>query len=131
MGAQPRMDGDAVVWRTLKLVFGLVPIVAGLDKFTNLLVHWDKYLAPVIAKILPVSPGGFMRLVGVIEIAAGIGVLLTPWTRIFAWVVGLWLLGIALDLILGGFYDVAVRDVVMAIAAFCLARLTARDERIG
>jgi len=113
------------VRRTMKLVFGLVPIVAGLDKFTNILVHWDKYLAPSIAHLLPMKPGTFMVLVGIIEIVAGIGVLLTPWTRLFAWIVGLWLIGIAIDLVLGGFYDIAVRDVVMAISAFCLARLTA------
>ena len=114
-----------VVRRTMKIVFGLVPIVAGLDKFTNILVHWDKYLAPPFAKIIPVSPSGFMVLVGIIEIIAGIGVLFTPWTRVFAWIVGLWLIGIALDLLIAGFYDIAVRDVVMAISAFCLARLTA------
>ena len=111
------------VWWTLRLVFGLVPIVAGLDKFTNLLVQWDKYLAPGFS--LGISPHAFMLIVGIIEIIAGIGVLLTPWTRVFAWIVGIWLLGIALDLIVAGFYDIAVRDIVMAISSFCLARLTA------
>src|SRR5467141_1860323 len=113
------------VRRTLKIVFGLVPIVAGLDKFTNLLVHWDRYLAPTIAQLVPMKPSAFMDLVGIIEIVAGIGVLLTPWTRVFAWIVGLWLIGIALDLVLAGYYDIAVRDVVMAISSFCLARLSA------
>ncbi len=80
------------VWMTLRLVFGLVPIVAGLDKFTNLLVDWSKYLAPFIAQMVP--PHGFMMLVGVIEIVAGIGVLFTPWTKVFAWIVGIWLIGI-------------------------------------
>jgi uncharacterized membrane protein YphA (DoxX/SURF4 family) len=116
-----------IVWRTLRVVFGLVPIVAGLDKFTNLLVDWQKYLAPPFARIVP--PHGFMLLVGIIEIVAGIGVLFTPWTRIFATIVGLWLLGIALDLVIGGFYDIAVRDAVMAISAFCLARLTAAQAQ--
>ena len=114
-----------VVRRTMKIVFGLVPIVAGLDKFTNVLVHWDKYLAPAFAKMIPMRPTSFMYVVGIIEIVAGIGVLLTPWTRVFAWIVGLWLIGIALDLVLAGYYDIAVRDLVMAISAFCLARLTA------
>jgi len=72
-----------------------------------------------------VPPHGFMMLVGVIEIVAGIGVLFTPWTKLFAWIVGIWLIGIALDLLIAGYYDIAVRDVVMAISAFCLARLTA------
>jgi uncharacterized membrane protein YphA (DoxX/SURF4 family) len=114
-----------MVRRTMKIVFGVVPIVAGLDKFTNLLVHWEKYLAPSIAQMLPMKPSAFMGVVGVIEIVAGIGVLLTPWTRVFAWIVGLWLIAIALQLVLAGFYDIAVRDVVMAISAFCLARLSA------
>jgi uncharacterized membrane protein YphA (DoxX/SURF4 family) len=116
---------DDTIRRTLKLVFGLVPIVAGLDKFTDLLVQWDKYLAPPIAHLLPMTPRFFMHLVGIIEIVAGAGVLLTPWTRLFAWIVGLWLLGIALNLIVGGYYDIAVRDIVMAISAFCLAHLSA------
>ena len=115
---------DDVVRRTLKLVFGLVPIVAGLDKFIDLLVQWEKYLAPSIAHLLPMTPRTFMHLVGIIEIVAGVGVLLTPWTRLFAWIVGLWLLGIALDLIIAGYYDIAVRDIVMAISAFCLAHLS-------
>lgn len=111
------------VWRTLRVIFGVVPIVAGLDKFTNLLVVWEKYLAPQIAHVLPAH--GFMLAVGIIEIVAGIGVLFTPWTKVFATIVGLWLLGISLDLILAGYYDIAVRDIVMAASSFCLARLTA------
>ena len=116
---------DDTIRRTLKLVFGLVPIVAGLDKFTDLLVQWNKYLAPPIAHLLPMTPRFFMHLVGIIEIVAGVGVLLTPWTRLFAWIVALWLLGIAVNLVIGGYYDIAVRDIVMAISAFCLARLSA------
>jgi uncharacterized membrane protein YphA (DoxX/SURF4 family) len=117
-GAVPR------VWSTLRIVFGIVPIVAGLDKFTNLLVQWEKYIAPVFAKLLPFSGRTFMYIVGIIEIVAGLGVLATRWTRIFAWIVGIWLLCIAVDLLLGRFYDIAVRDVVMAISAFCLAHLS-------
>jgi uncharacterized membrane protein YphA (DoxX/SURF4 family) len=111
-------------WSTLRIVFAVVPIVAGLDKFTNLLVQWDKYIAPIFASMLPFSGRTFMYIVGIIEIVAGIGVL-TRWTRGFAMIVGIWLLCIATDLLLGGFYDIAVRDVVMAISAFCLARLSA------
>jgi len=118
--ADPR---TASVWRTLRIFFGVVPIVAGLDKFTNLLVVWEKYLAPPFAHIVP--PHGFMLAVGIIEIIAGIGVLFTPWTKVFATIVGLWLLGIALNLIIAGYYDIAVRDIVMAASSFCLARLTA------
>ena len=68
---------------------------------------------------------GFMIVVGIIEIVAGLGVLASPWKKAFAIIVGIWLSGIAVDLLIAGFYDIAVRDVVMAISAFCLARLTA------
>ena len=126
--AKREMDSDALirsVWWTLRIVFGLVPIVAGLDKFFNLLVTWEKYLPPTFRSLIPMSPTAFMYLVGIVEIVAGIGVLFTPWTRLFAWIVAIWLWCIAIDLITGGFFDIAVRDIVMGISAVCLARLTA------
>jgi uncharacterized membrane protein YphA (DoxX/SURF4 family) len=113
------------VWKTFRLVFGLVPIVAGLDKFTNLLVYWPKYLAPVLARALPMSPHSFMLAVGVIEIVAGLGVLLSPWSRTFGYVVAAWLTGIAINLIAAGYFDIAVRDLVMAVTAVSFARLGA------
>ena len=107
----------------LKYTFGLVPIVAGLDKFTNILTDWSNYLAPWMVDLLPISASGFMMIVGVIEIVAGILVLIR--TRIGAYIVSAWLLAIALNLISSGQYlDVAVRDIVMSITAFCLAKLT-------
>jgi uncharacterized membrane protein YphA (DoxX/SURF4 family) len=112
------------VWWTLRMSFGLVPLLAGLDKFLNLLTHWPKYVAPALASVLPVTPQHFMYGVGVIEIVAGLAVLLSPWTKLFAYVVAAWLVGIALNLIGGGFYDIAVRDLVMAASAISLARLT-------
>ena len=126
--AQREIDSNALVrsvWWTLRFVFGLVPIVAGLDKFFNLLVAWEKYLSPTFRNLIPMSPTAFMYLVGIIEIVAGIGVLFTPWTRLFAWIVAIWLWCIAIDLITGGFFNIAVRDIVMGISAVCLARLTA------
>ncbi len=108
---------------TLKLTFGIVPIVAGLDKFTNLLTNWSDYLASNIKGMLPVDPLTFMKAVGIIEIVAGVLVLVRP--LIGAYVVMGWLICIALQLIIGGHYfDVAVRDLVMAIGAFTLAQLT-------
>jgi hypothetical protein len=74
---------------------------------------------------MPFKAETFLMIGGVVEIIAGIGVLFTPWTRVFAWIVGFWLLAVSVNLIAAGFYDVAVRDVVMAISSFCLARLTA------
>ena len=107
----------------LKFTFGLVPIVAGLDKFTNLLTTWTKYIAPPIAGALPFSPGAFMMIVGVIEIIAGILVLTK--TELGAFIVSAWLTLIAVTLLIGGEYiDVAVRDLVMAISAYCLALLS-------
>ncbi|HVW13289.1 MAG TPA: hypothetical protein VHB54_05695 [Mucilaginibacter sp.] len=107
----------------LKFTYGLVPIVAGLDKFTNLLTDWEHYLSPWVKGIIPVNGNTFMMVVGVVEIIAGIVVLAKP--QIGAWVVALWLALIALTLITGGnYFDVAVRDLVMAIGAFVLARLS-------
>jgi uncharacterized membrane protein YphA (DoxX/SURF4 family) len=115
-------------WWALRLAYGLVPIIAGLDKFTNLLVDWRQYLNPVAERILPFSGATFMRLAGVIEIVVGI-LVLTRITRIAAYILSAWLLAIALNLITSGRYlDVAVRDVVMAIGAFVFARMTAVRE---
>lgn len=107
---------------TLKLTFGIVPIVAGADKFTNLLTQWVDYLGNN-KSIIPFDPMTFMKIVGVIEIVAGIIVLVRP--LIGAYIVMAWLICIALQLIVGGHYfDVAVRDLVMAIGAYTLAQLT-------
>jgi uncharacterized membrane protein YphA (DoxX/SURF4 family) len=107
----------------LRWTYGLVPIVAGADKFMHLLTDWNKYLAPVVTDIIPLSPNAFMSIVGVIEIVAGIIVLIRP--KIGSLIVALWLLGIAVNLLLTGqYFDVAVRDTVMAIGAFCLYTLS-------
>jgi hypothetical protein len=106
----------------MKLTYGLVPIVAGLDKFTNLLTDWEKYLNPAIAQILPFSPHTFMLIVGVIEIIAGLIVLSRP--ALGAYIVSAWLALIGLSLLATkGYLDVAVRDLVMAIGAYSLAQL--------
>lgn len=107
----------------LKYTYGLVPIVAGLDKFTNILTDWTKYLEGPMADMLPMSAGSFMVVVGIIEIIAGVLVLFKP--QIGAYVVAAWLVAIALTLLIGGLYvDVAVRDIVMAIGAYTLAKLS-------
>jgi hypothetical protein len=106
----------------LKFTYGLVPIVAGLDKFTNLLTNWEQYLNPALANMIPFSPHAFMMIVGVIEIVAGIIVLIKP--AIGGLIVSAWVTLIALTLLASGHYlDVAVRDVVMAIGAFSLTRI--------
>lgn len=111
------------VWTVLRFTFCIVPIVAGLDKFTDLLTNWDMYLHPGIASMLPFPAHTFMQIVGVIEIIAGILVFAKP--AIGGWVVMVWLICIALTLIASGkYFDVAVRDLVMSIGAMSLARLS-------
>jgi hypothetical protein len=110
------------VLNMLKYTFVIVPIVAGLDKFTNLLVNWDKYLHPALTGILPFPVHTFMMVIGVIEITAGIIVFLRP--AIGGLIVAAWLALIALTLLLSGNYlDVAVRDLVMSVSAFSMARI--------
>jgi uncharacterized membrane protein YphA (DoxX/SURF4 family) len=105
----------------LRVVFGAVPIVAGLDKFTNLLTNWEQYLSPMVGRMI--APNTFMHLVGVIEIAAGI-IVLSKFTRWGAYIVTAWLVGIALNILATGhFLDVAVRDLAMACGAFALAQM--------
>jgi uncharacterized membrane protein YphA (DoxX/SURF4 family) len=117
-----------VVQTTLKLTFGIVPIVAGFDKFTNVLTSWTQYLNPIILDLLPFTAVTFMAIVGVIEILAGILVFIRP--RIGGWIVAAWLTAIALQLLIGWMYvDIAVRDLVMAIGALTLARLTPLADR--
>jgi hypothetical protein len=115
-------------WLALRFGIGLTATLAGIDKFFYLLADWGSYVPPVVAQILPVSTGTFMGIVGVIEIAVGLTIL-TGWTRLGAYIASAWLLGVAANLVLGGFYDVAVRDVVIALAAFTLARMAeVREE---
>ncbi len=104
----------------LKLTFGIVPIVAGLDKFTNLLTNWEQYVHPGVAAMIPAAT--FMMIVGIVEIIAGIIVLKK--TEIGGYIVAGWLTLVALSLLISfKFVDMAVRDLVMAIAAFSMARL--------
>lgn len=106
----------------LKYTFGVVPIVAGLDKFTNILTDWTQYINPGFASAMPFSGATFMMIVGVIEIVAGIIVLRKP--AIGGYIVAAWLTVIAITLLFGyQFLDVAVRDLVMAIGAFSMARM--------
>ena len=111
----------------LRWTYGLVPIVAGADKFMHLLTDWDKYLAPAIAHMLPMTAHSFMNIVGIIEIIAGVLVLIKP--KIGSLIVGIWLIGIAINLLLTGqYFDIAVRDCVMAIGAFSLCMLVSGNR---
>lgn len=109
----------------LKITYGLLPLAAGLDKFTNILTDWKRYLSTSLIDILPVSASTFMMIVGIIEIIAGVIVFVRP--RVGAYIVMAWLIAIAISLVAGGHYfDVAVRDLVMAVGAYVLALLSKR-----
>lgn len=117
-----------VPWVALRFGIGLTATLAGIDKFFNLLTDWASYVSPLAAQLLPVSTTTFMGMVGVIECVVGVTIL-AGWTRLGAYVASAWLLAVAANLVAAGFYDVAVRDVVMAMAAFTLARLAeVREE---
>ena len=117
-----------LAWWVLRIGFGVGPIIAGLDKFFNVIVNWEMYLSPLATKIVPISPTTFMHTVGVVEIIAGL-VVLSRWTKIGSYVVSLWLIGIVANLLTTGmFYDLAVRDVELALSAFALGQITAARE---
>lgn len=117
-----------LVKNVLKYTFGLVPIVAGLDKFANILTDWNQYVSEGLSGMLPFEAATFMMIVGVIEIVAGVLVLTK--TKIGAYAVAGWLTAIALTLLFSWtFVDVAVRDLVMAIGAFSLAKLSEESPK--
>ena len=112
------------VYVPLKITYGLVPLLAGLDKFFGVLADWEAYLAPSVAGMLPFSPHTFMMIVGVIEMIVGLAVL-TKFTRLGAYVAMVWLVLIAGNLLLAGRLDIAVRDLAMAVGAYSLGTLAA------
>lgn len=112
------------VWWVLRIGLGMGPLLAGLDKFFNLLTNWQMYLNPLAPRLLHIQPPTFMHIVGVIEILAGIAVL-TRYTRYASYVVMVWLWCIAASLVAQwAFLDIAVRDLEISLAAFALARLS-------
>ena len=114
---------NQIFW-TLRIGLGAAAFLAGLDKFFNLLANWPRYLSPLATQVVPVSAQTFMHVAGVIEMIAGLA-LLAGITRLGGYVVMAWLLAIAINLVTTGtYFDVAVRDVLMALGAFSLARLT-------
>jgi len=129
------VDGDVRVgspsrqaFQILRLGFIVAPIVAGLDKFLHLLVNWDQYLPAVVNNATGGHGHQFMLVVGVIEIIAGLGVAVKP--RIFAYVVSAWLLLIVVNLLMiPGYFDVALRDFGLSLAALALARLSQEYDR--
>jgi len=117
-------DGSHDAFLLLRTVFTVAPILFGLDKFAQVLTDWDQYLAPWINDLVPGDAHDAMLIVGVVEVVAGILVAIAP--RVGGYVVALWLAGIIVDLLtLGDFYDVALRDFGLFVAALALARLAA------
>jgi uncharacterized membrane protein YphA (DoxX/SURF4 family) len=115
-------------WWVLRIGLGVGPIITGIDKYFNKLADWGMYLSPLATKTIPVSAATFMHIVGVIEIVAGI-VVLSKFTRWGAYLVMLWLIGIATNLALTGmFWDLAMRDIEIAFGAFALAQLSVVRE---
>lgn len=111
-------------WWALRIGLGGAAFLAGLDKYFNLLADWPSYLSPLAAGVLPIGAATLMHIVGVIEMAVGAAILAGV-TEIGAYIAAIWLVAIAINLVTTGrYFDVAVRDVEMAIAAFTLARLT-------
>ena len=114
----------------LRIAFTVAPILFGADKFANVLVNWEKYLAPWIRDVSPLSATHTMRVVGVIEIVAGIAVALKP--RYAAYIVAAWLAGIIINLLsYPGYYDIALRDFGLMLGALTLARLSTKYDSPG
>jgi hypothetical protein len=119
-------------WWVLRIGLGVGPVITGIDKYFNKLTDWGMYLSPMATKIVPINTPTFMHIVGAVEIVAGL-IVLSRWTKIGSYIVLLWLLGIAVNLVTTGmFYDLAMRDAEIALGAFALAQLTAvRDQAVG
>ena len=117
MNAQ--LNGPALA---LRIAIGLMATLAGLDKFFNLLVNWPQYIAPIALHMSPISPSALMGVIGIVEFVVGVTILaIRP--NVGAYVASAWLVLVAINLVLGGHYDIAVRDIVLSISAFMLARL--------
>lgn len=115
-------------YQILHFGFTVAPIIAGIDKFLHLLVNWDQYLPPLANNLLGGHGHEFMYAVGVIEIVAGIGVFLKP--KIFAYVVSAWLFLIIVNLLMiPGYFDVALRDLGLALGALALGRLASTFDK--
>jgi hypothetical protein len=114
----------------LHWAFVIAPVVAGADKFTDLLTNWDKYLAPQMGYILGGATHTFMLVVGIVEILAGLLVALKP--KVGAYVVATWLAAIILNLLLAGrYFDVALRDFGLLLGALALGRLSMAYDHLG
>jgi hypothetical protein len=116
-------DPGYQAFRILQFVFVVAPILAGIDKFCYLLANWSLYISPFVMKIISSHDRGFMALVGIVEIIAGILVAFKP--KIFSYIVALWLLLIIINLLMTGrYFDIALRDFGLMLSAFSLGKLS-------
>jgi hypothetical protein len=116
-------DRGYQAFRILQIAFIIAPIAAGLDKFFYFLTNWSNYIAPFFLRMLGGHDHGFMMMVGVIEIIAGVGVIFKP--KVFAYIISLWLLCIIINLLLTGHYlDIALRDIGLFLASLSLGKLS-------
>ena len=122
--SKPKHEYFSTIYWPLRVAYGLVPLLAGLDKSFGILTDWERYLSPALVNLLPVTAHTFMCSVGVIEIAAGL-LVLGGAARLGGYIVAAWLVAISVNLIIAGILDVAVRDLVMAVGAYTLARVAA------
>ena len=114
----------------LRFSYGAVLVLAGLDKFgTNLIVFWPKYISPFVASYLPVSAATFLIAMGIVEVVVGI-MLMTRWPRIAGYLSVAWLVLISINLVIMGYLDIAIRDLLLAVGAFALAQLTTAVEKL-
>lgn len=126
-GVRDMGPAEQAFW-ILRIGFTAAPILFGLDKFAHVLVNWDRYLAPQIARALPGNAHQIMFVVGVIEVVAGIVVAVRP--RFGGYLVAAWLAGVIVNLlVLGGYYDIALRDFGLLLGALTLARLSVVYDR--
>lgn len=114
-------------YRLLHIAFIIAPLVAGFDKFFYSLTQWSLYLSPAALKVLNGHGETFMHIVGVVEIIVGIGMIFKP--KYFAYIAAVWMFLIVINLLMGGFYDVALRDLTMGLSALALARISPRYEK--
>jgi len=124
-----KLEGSAgTAWLALKVALGVGPIIVGIDKFFDKITDWTMYLSPIATSVTHLSPAAFMHLVGPVEVVAG-GLVLSRFTRWGGYLVAVWMLGIIGNLVtMHAFYDVALRDLLIGVAAFSLAKLTEARE---
>lgn len=116
-------------WNLLRYSYGGVVLLAGLDKVfgTDIIVNWAMYISPLVSDLLPVSNSVFLLVIGLVEVAVAI-MLLTKYTKLGAYLSVAWLLLISINLLMLGYVDIAIRDILLAVGALALAQLSEATE---